>query len=133
MNEAFDPNKFESLSNIPLGMYAVNSAKSGKLPPDCLNYFKSNSTRWDGQHLECGLFFLSKIGGTEANHEIANHVDHHLQHIRFTVLGMLDDMRPLEDYMHQKLRARLSAKVETFEAEWIQRLYAKAKLAKERE
>ena len=131
MSETFDPNKFESLSNIPLGMYAVNLAKSGNLPPDCLDYFRSNALRWDGQHLECGLLFLSKIDDQEAKHEIANHVGHSLRHIRFTVLGMLNDMRPLDDYMWQKLNERLSADVGEFEADWIKRLYEKAKLSKE--
>jgi hypothetical protein len=131
MSEEFDSNKFESLSNIPLGMYAVNLAKSGNLPPNCLDYFRSNAVRWDGQHLECGLLFLSKLDDLEANHEIANHVGHSLTHIRFTVLGMLNDLRPLDDYMTQKLYERLSVRVDEFESDWIKRLYEKAKLSKE--
>ena len=130
MIEEFDPEKFERLTDIPLGTYAVNLVKSEHLPPDCVNYFKANARRWNGQHLECGLYFLSKIDDTEARHEIANHIDHALKHIRFTVLGMLDDMRPLDDYAFQKLSERLSAAVEEFEAEWIKRLHKKARLGK---
>lgn len=131
MSEKFEPDKFERLTDIPLGMYAVNLVKSGSLPPDCVNYFKANARRWDGQHLECGLYFLSKIDHTEAKHEIAKHVDHPLKHIRFTVLGMLDDMRPLDDYAYQKLSERLSAIVGEFEAEWIKSLHEKARLRKD--
>jgi len=133
MSEEFEPDKFERLTDIPLGMYAVNLVKSGSLPPDCVNYFKANAPRWDGQHLECGLYFLSKLDCTEAKHEIANHIDYSLKHIRFTVLGMLDDMRPLDDYTYKKLSERLSAKVGEFEADWIKRLHEKARLRKDDE
>ena len=133
MSETFNSEMFERLTDIPLGMYAVNLVKSGSLPPDCLNYFKANARRWDGQHLECGLYFLSKIGSTDANHEIANHIDHPLKHIRYTVLGMLNDMRPLDDYMFMKLCERLLIKACEFEAEWVERLSEKARIPKDDE
>jgi hypothetical protein len=124
--EAFDPEKYEQLKGLKLGLYGVEVAKSGNLPPDCLAYFKSNAGRWDGQHLEMGLFFLSKIDSPEARHEIARHLEHPLQHIRFTVLGFLDSFPQPDEFVASKLRERLTSEINDFEKGWIKSVYERA-------
>lgn len=124
MSEPFNPEKYEQLHGLQLGYYAIEVARQGQLPPDCVDYVKTNASRWDGQHLEMGLFFLSKMDSVEARHEIVRQVDHALKHIRLTVLGMINLM-PIDDFILGKLRSRLSADVEDFERRWIKDLYQK--------
>lgn len=129
MSEPFNPEKYEQLHGMKLGLYALEVAKNGQLPPNCLDYVKTNASRWDGQHLEMGLFFLSKLDSVDANHEIARHIDHPLQHIRYTVLMQLDRV-PVDDFILAKVRSRLEAETNDFEKNWIrdlnQRLSAKS-------
>jgi hypothetical protein len=126
MSEAFDPEKYEQLRGLKLGLYAVEVAKTGNLPSNCIDYFRSNAGRWDGQHLEMGLFFLSKLESDAARHEIAKHLDHPLKHIRFTVLMFLDRLQQPDHFVVGKLRERLWAETEDFESRWIKDVYDKA-------
>lgn len=126
MNEAFDTERFEQLSGMQLGVYAVEIAKSGNLPPDCLDYVRRNARRWDGQHLEMGLLFLSKIDSDEARHEIIGHLGHPLKHIRLTVLAFLDGTNAFDTHMLSKIKERLSSVSDDFEKHWINRIHEKA-------
>ena len=127
MSEPFNPEKYEKLQGLPLGMYAIETAKQGQLPPDCVQYVKSNADRWDGQHLEMGIFFLSKIDSTEAWHEIARHLDHPLKHIRYTVLGFINhQMTQIDACIIERLRSRLAQEVDDFEKPWLEEVYKNA-------
>jgi hypothetical protein len=126
MSDKFDSERFELLSGIPLGLYAATLAKEGNLPPDCLNYFRKNSKRWDGQHLEMGLLFLSKIDSDEARHEIINHLEHPLKHIRLSVLGFMDQMNHFDDYALAKINERVPFVTGDFEKSWINEMHEKA-------
>jgi hypothetical protein len=109
MGEQFSPEQFEKLSGLPLGFYGAKISKEGELPVDFIDYFKVNTGRWDGQHLEVALALLRMIDTDVARHLIADYLNHPLKHIRLTVLGMVDQMNPIDDYIlariHEKLRS----------------------------
>lgn len=125
MSEPFNPEKYDQLRGLQLGYYAIEVAKSGNLPPDCIEYVKTNAKRWDGQHLEMGIFFLSKINSNEAARQIATYLDHPLKHIRYTVLGLVQDMNQPDDFIFAKLTERLTAETDDFEKPWIKRVHEK--------
>ena len=127
MSEQFEPAEFEQLGGIQLGVYAVTKAKEGNLPPDCLDYFRRNASRWDGQHLEMGLMFLSKLDSEEAWHEIANYLGHPLKFIRLNVLAcFVHSQGRIDRYVLGKLEERLNVETEEFAKVWLNQLCNKA-------
>jgi hypothetical protein len=125
MSEPFDPEKYEQLRGLQLGSYAIEVAKHGNLPPNCIEYVKANAERWDGQHLEMGMFFLSKINSKEARRQIASYLDHPLKHIRYTALGLVEHMEHSDEFILSKLTERLAAKTDDFEKPWIKQVHEK--------
>jgi hypothetical protein len=123
MSEKFDAEEFERLKGMPLAIYTLKLAKKGIYPPDCLNYFRQNTARWDGQHLEAGMMFPAEIKSEEAVHEIANLLGHALKHIRLTVLAMLDQIDSPDDYVLGKLKERLPTVTDDFEKHYVTLVY----------
>lgn len=103
MSVTFRYEQFEELTGHPLGAYAWQIWKGGNVPSDFIDYFRANTARWDGQHLEAGLLILRQLDTDTARHLIADHLNHPLQHIRFTVYGMLDAMEPIDPYVMSRI------------------------------
>jgi len=127
MSEQFSPEQFEKLSGLPLGFYGSKISKEGELPVDFIDYFKVNAGRWDGQHLEVALALLRTIDTDVAKHLIADYLNHPLKYIRLTVLGMVDQMNPVDDYILSRIHERLrSTTGEEFGVSTLKRIQDRA-------
>ena len=125
MSEPFNAEKFERLHGMELGRYAIDLAEGGHLPPNCVEYVRSNAARWNGQHLEMVTYFLWKTNTTEAWHLISIFASHPLKHIRYTILGLLEHHCPPDPFILSKLAERLSAETDDFEEWWIRETHRK--------
>jgi hypothetical protein len=109
MKLVFQPERFEKLTKMELGLYGAQIAKDGNLPEDFVIYFKANANRWDGQHLEVALSLLCKVDSTEAKHLIADYLNYPLKFICLTVLGMLQNLDPIDDYIVARIDEKLQS------------------------
>jgi len=122
MSATFSWDEFERLKGMPMALYVIDCASTGNLPPDCVERVRTHAAGWDGPHLEMALSLLQRVDSDAARHEIVNFVGHPLQHIRLAVLGMLDGMEPIDEYMLGKVRERLPAATDGFERAILKKL-----------
>lgn len=126
MKLVFQPEHFEKLTRMELGWYGVQIVNEGELPADFLQYFKANADRWDGQHLEVALALLRKIDSPEARHLIADYLNHPLKYIHLTVLVMLQNVNPIDDYIVTRIDERLRSSDDEFGRETLKRIRERA-------
>jgi len=126
MNAKFDWKEFERLQGMTMARYVMECAKRGDLPADCVSYVKANAERLDGQHLEMALFLLDKIGSEAARHELVNYLAHPLEHIRLTVIGMLDRMDSIDGYLAGKIRESIESATDAFGKRTLRSIYKRA-------
>ena len=95
----FDPEWFERLEGVYLGMHAVPLLKQAIHESEFLPYFREKAAGMDICHLEVAIALLRQVGTKGAYHEAAKYLEHPDFSIRFVAVKVIQSVLAVDEHI----------------------------------